>query len=317
VATTGHRSFVGVAFRINESPRTAYEHFYLRPHQGGRFDASQYTPEINGLAAWQLYPEYNAAVAIPANRWIHVRIVVSGRRMEAWVGDGEDPVLAVNDLRLEEVAGGVALTSNFPQAAALDLYPTAYANVRVTPDGGGAGSTRPERSRETPPEVAPGTVTRWALSAAVPGEPGPLTALDRGLLDRLEWDVVSTDPAGRVNVAESRTFPEGARQGRVYARIVLHTEEAKLVPLGFGFSDRGSVFLNGRLLFTADNTYLTRSGRYLGVMTVDNDSLYLPLEAGPNELIFAVTEAFGGWGFVARLGDSTGVRVAAEPPSRR
>jgi hypothetical protein len=83
--------------------------------------------------------------------------------------------------------------------------------------------------------------------------------------------------------------------------------------MGFGFSDRGSVFLNGRLLFTADNTYLSRSGRYLGVMTVDNDTLYLPLAAGDNELVFAVTEAFGGWGFVARLGDTEGIRVAADP----
>jgi hypothetical protein len=90
-----------------------------------------------------------------------------------------------------------------------------------------------------------------------------------------------------------------------------------LVPLGFGFSDRGSIFLNGVLLFTADNTYRSRSGRYLGVMTVTNDHVYLPLEAGTNELVVAVTEAFGGWGLVARIGDPEGTRIEASPPARR
>jgi len=312
VATTGHRSFVGVAFRLRQSPRVEYEHFYLRPHQSGRFDASQYTPEINGLAAWQLYPEYNAPVDIPSDEWIHVRLVVSGRHMEAWVGDAAEPVQVVDDLRLDVGPGAVALTSNFPEAASLDIHPTAYSNFRITPSASPAVTAEAPRA-----DPSPGTITAWALSEAVPAEAGNLTTLDAAALAALSWEVVPTDPAGRVNVAEHRSFPPGARQGRVYARVRLHADAPKVVPMGFGFSDRGSVFLDGRLLFTADNTYLSRSGRYLGVMTVDNDVLYLPLAAGDNELVFVVTEAFGGWGFVARLGDTEGIRVVADPGADR
>jgi hypothetical protein len=29
--------------------------------------------------------------------------------------------------------------------------------------------------------------------------------------------------------------------------------------------------------------------------------LYLPLQAGPNDLVLAVSELGGGWGFIARL----------------
>jgi hypothetical protein len=56
--------------------------------------------------------------------------------------------------------------------------------------------------------------------------------------------------------------------------------------------------------------------RYLGVMTVDNDALYLPLRRGENELIMAVSEAFGGWGLIARFADTTGITVEAERPKR-
>ena len=52
-----------------------------------------------------------------------------------------------------------------------------------------------------------------------------------------------------------------------------------------------------------------RSLRYLGVMTIDNDALFLPLKQGENELIFAVSEAFGGWGVTARLEDLAGIRL--------
>jgi hypothetical protein len=84
--------------------------------------------------------------------------------------------------------------------------------------------------------------------------------------------------------------------------------------MGFGFSDEGSVFLNGDLVFTANNTYLSRSGRCLGIMTLDNDALYLPLRAGENELVIAVTEAFGGWGLAGRFEDLEGIVVEAAAP---
>jgi len=50
-------------------------------------------------------------------------------------------------------------------------------------------------------------------------------------------------------------------------------------------------------------------------MTVDNDALYLPLEEGDNELVFVVSESFGGWGLVARLADMEGITLSAEAPS--
>ncbi len=39
----------------------------------------------------------------------------------------------------------------------------------------------------------------------------------------------------------------------------------------------------------------------LGLVDVNNDAVYLPLRKGDNELVLAVTEFFGGWGFICRL----------------
>jgi hypothetical protein len=39
----------------------------------------------------------------------------------------------------------------------------------------------------------------------------------------------------------------------------------------------------------------------LGIMSPVGDAVYLPLERGRNELVFAVTEYSGGWAYWARL----------------
>ena len=38
-----------------------------------------------------------------------------------------------------------------------------------------------------------------------------------------------------------------------------------------------------------------------GVMERQGESVYLPLRSGSNELVFAVTEFFGGWAFWAMM----------------
>jgi hypothetical protein len=128
------------------------------------------------------------------------------------------------------------------------------------------------------------------------------------------WIAADADERGRINIAWHRALPDRAGRGTVLARIVIHSDRAQRKKVGFGFSDEGSVFLTGDLVFTANNTYLSRSGRCLGIMTLDNDALYLPLRAGENELVIAVTEAFGGWGLAGRFEDLEGIVVEAAAP---
>jgi hypothetical protein len=64
-----------------------------------------------------------------------------------------------------------------------------------------------------------------------------------------------------------------------------------------------SVFLNGHILYRGRSAQSFRDPGFLGIVSADDDALYLPLRKGANELVLALSELGGGWGFVARLAD--------------
>ncbi len=296
--TTGQRSFAGVVFRAEGSDR---EHFYLRPHNTGRFDAMQYTPVFNGNSAWQLYPEFNASLEIPTDRWIHVKLVVAGPKLEAYIDGEKTSTLSVPDMRLGQRSGGMALTAFFPAAQTESLYPNVMSNFSVQVD---------DRTHDYPTPAGPapdsGLLPRWAISASFAEPERPDQLVDAG-----GWQLVDADARGRVNLSRWVAKPAGVQLATVLARVTLESDRARVVRLGYGFSDKATVFLNGKPIFRGDNSYRTRSLRYLGVMNVDHDVLYLSLQPGANELTFAVSESFGGWGVTARLIDRDGVTVRA------
>ena len=74
IAFAPARGFSGAMFHWRDAAN--FEQFYLRPHQSGKPDASQYQPVIAGNAAWQIY--YGERWAAPLMHrfyaWQHVRI---------------------------------------------------------------------------------------------------------------------------------------------------------------------------------------------------------------------------------------------------
>ena len=74
--------------------------------------------------------------------------------------------------------------------------------------------------------------------------------------------------------------------------------------LYLGYSDEVSVFLNGKILFRGRSAQNFRDPGFLGIVNPENDTVYLPLKKGSNELMLAVSELGGGWGFVCRLAGS-------------
>ena len=78
----------------------------------------------------------------------------------------------------------------------------------------------------------------------------------------------------------------------------------------FGFSDRAIVYCNGRAMFRGDDSYRSRDYRFLGSIGW-YDTVYLPLDAGDNDLAIAVSESFGGWGIQARFDDVAGLTFDA------
>jgi hypothetical protein len=87
----------------------------------------------------------------------------------------------------------------------------------------------------------------------------------------------------------------------VYATTAIEADRDEVRKLALGYSDEVSVFLNGRILFRGRSAQYFRDPAFLGIVSADNDVVYLPLLQGRNELVLAVSELGGGWGFVARV----------------
>lgn len=308
IAPKARRSFLGVEFRIQmEGGKQNYEHIYFRPHKSGQWDAVQYTPGFHGASTWQLYQGkgYNAKLDIPTDKWLHVRIVIAGSRAEVYAGGANKPVLVVKQLKGKPGKGYVGLWSFLPGKAPADLYTGNFANLVIRPD-----DTPTAYVRETPPPAGSGFLSRWMVSKPFAAPAGGVRGLPRKeALDKLQWKAVLGEPSGLVNLSREFALPKGVRKASLYARTTIRSAEAQIKKLNFGYSDEISIFLNGRILFSGNNSFSTRYIRYLGTVTAAEDAVYLPLKPGANELVLAVSEVRMGWGFIARLEDLEGLRI--------
>jgi hypothetical protein len=307
VALHGHASFAGVAFRALSADD--YELVYLRPHLSRRPDAVQYTPIYNGAEAWQLYsgPGYTAEAELPLNRWLHVKLSVSGYTARLFVDGAASPQLTVTSLKRPWTRGMIGLWGSLGGAN--------FSNVIVSPDDTSAPAMRPAES-----SPSADTLTKWELSPAFETTAVKDDVLpDRATLPASAWTRVTAESSGLVNVAEyrRRTRTSASSLALVFARSIITASRAEQRKLVFAYSDRVHIFLNGRLLFAGDNVFQSRDPSFLGVASLGPDAIYVELRPGPNEIVFAVSEKFGGWGFAARLeplqADATSVNQIEVP----
>ena len=294
IAVSAERGFSGALFRVQDLAN--YEHFYIRPHMSGNPDANQYTPVINGVSAWQLYygEGFGAPVKYRVNQWMHVKIAYRDDRAEVFI-DSDAPVLVVDALRRAVAAGAVGVGSG-------NFAPAYFANFEVAALPADYRFTEVERESEP---AEPGTVRAWQVSEAFAADELPARLTATG-----DWTALAAEPSGVTNLAQAPGVAPG--KDTVIARLVLDSRAEQTTTLQFGYSDQVTVYLNGRPLYRGDNTYQSRDYRYLGTIGLF-DTLFLPLAAGRNEVWFAVTEAFGGWGVQARLPEQHGVTIAKAP----
>jgi hypothetical protein len=287
VAFTPERGFTGATWRMQDDEN--FEWIWLRPHQSGNPDATQYAPAFNGLAGWQLYhgPRYTVPVSFRFDEWFRVRILFAGRLAEVYVDDMEKPVLFVAGLKREPASGGVGLSAS--------MAPAWFANFSAT-----ATESPPIQGRPGSPEqVAPESIRVWSIS-----DPFAEDELD-GALATQTWTALESEPSGLTDLARVHGLGGG---NTVLARAIVSSDREQTKRLDFGFSDRVTVFLNGRPLYSGADAYQSRDYRFLGSIGW-YDSVYLPLREGRNELVMAVSEDFGGWGLQAKLEDLDGLTL--------
>lgn len=291
LATTGRRSFFYVQFRMQSDGE--FEEIYLRPHKTGLGDALQYNPVYRGESNWQLYhgEGATAAVEIPREEWVHLKIVLRGERAAVFVGDVKEPRLLVHRLARPAASGYLALRSFVPEGGAEPQ--TSFANVVARP--GAIDFVFPELGEE--PEAPSGIVREWLVSEPFVTTDGPIT----GLPAASGWKKLETEPSGLLVLLRHIARPKRGERATVLAKQTFTSATPARVPFHLGYSDEVTLFLNGEPLFTADDSYSYDRPRREGLIGLDQATVYLPLREGENELVLAVTDVFGGWGLMGQL----------------
>ncbi len=305
VATPAIRGFFGFDLRID--PEEAdYEEIYLRQHKSGLSDAMQYTPVLHTGRNWQIFngPGFTGAVDIPKSVWFHLRLEVTGAQAKLFVKDMEKPALVMDDLKSGVQKGKVALFTLTGE--------TYFSNfeIRSTPDS---------PWQHHLPAMQPNVITHWRISpsydALQRNLERPLSASESAAI---QWQDIEAEPPGFVILYRYRDAPHPRvtfqsdfstrlqpQPGMklLYARTSIDSDRDQLKKLEIGYSDDVTVFLNGKILFRGRSAQGFRDPGFLGIINPENDAVYLPLHQGHNELLLALSELGGGWGFLCRLSD--------------
>lgn len=291
MAVTGGRSYPGINFRIQS--QQDYEHFYIRPHRAGLYtDALQYTPCSHGVDSWQLFngDGSTAVVSVPHNEWFHVRLEVKGSRARAYVNDVRQPSLNIYNLYHGESEGSLGLSGPVNNSAFFSNLSYRQTDELSFPD---------------PPvaDVPIGFIREWELSQpyGILDIEFDQTPAQQNLTD-IDWQKVPADKNGLVNIAKYHGRLTRATDV-VFGRTVLTAARDTLMEVNFGYSDAIMMFLNGQNIFFGNSGYTQRDPSFLGIIGL-YDTVYLPLKKGENELLIAVAESMGGWGFMFQYGSS-------------
>jgi len=300
VNTVG-RGMPGIAFRQQDDKN--FELFYLRPDPNcPAFHACvQYAPQTHGVLLWDFFPQYQNRAPLRENGWNHIKMVVSGRRMNVFVNDAPSPTLEVGRLEGDALQGGLRLQG-----------PATYANLVITP--GAVEGLSPEPVKD-PLEGDRSVVRNWHLSkpSALPNGKDPLYSEMPAASP--EWKTIGVERNGLVNLSREygRPLPESTR-AVAWLKTTITSDAKQTKKVAIGWTREVWVFLNGKLVYADKNLFESEGARKFpdARCSLDNGTITLPLEAGDNEVAVAIANNFFGWGMMLRLADPEGVHLAAQ-----
>lgn len=307
VALTG-MGFPGINFRMSEDRKNG-ENFYVRsfgPVSPLVRTTLQYAAIIDGMSIWDLSDEYQAGATIHQTGWNHVKLVVSGNQMKAYVNDMTKPALIVPQLEGERKSGGISLSGN-----------VIYSNMTITPDATEGLSPEPgyisiyNDSRY---------LKNWQVSAPkdfplgkdivmpLPSMYGKLTQSE--LPDSTtQWTPIQAESRGIVNVTRKYGSRQNDERRIAWLKTTIYSDKAQERTLSFGLSDEVWFFLNGQLLYVDKNYFGTPQQKNDGRCTIENAQLKLSLKEGKNEIMIGLANYFYGWGIVARMDKMDGMKM--------
>ena len=300
VNTVG-RGMPGIAFRRQDDDN--FELLYLRPDPScPAFQACiQYAPETHGVLLWDFFPQYENRAPLRDNGWNHIKVVVSGRRMNVFVNDAPSPALEVGSLEGDSMTGGLHLVG-----------PGTFANMVITPDAVEGLSREPVRD---PLEADRGVIRNWRLSAFSSLAPGKEPVYNEMPDSSQEWKAIGTERNALVNLSREYGRPLHAPDRAIaWLKTTITSDRKQLKMAEIGWTREIWVFVNGRLVYSGRNFFEQEASRKFpdGRGSLENGSFALPLETGDNEVAVAIANNYFGWGLMLRLKNPEKVHLATK-----
>lgn len=293
------QSFIGAGWRLVDNRN--FEEMYFRAHLNNEPDTLQYTPVYNGLSAWQIFYDEHSIAPITHNYygWNHVKIVVHGDSAEIFYNGSSEPSLHIRKMDRDAASGSINLRVSGQGAG-----PIYFSNFSISPL---SDSDRITPAPEPEVDLPQGLINQWQVSAPVAEstveDELQLTASTSGAA---QWQTLAVDDKGFSNIAQ--LHPRTQDDNTVFIRATIDSNSDQFKEMLFGFSDRVRIYLNGKRIYTGIGGWRIRNYSYMGLVSF-HDAVGLDLQSGENELLIAVSETFGGWGWGAAIADRDGIEI--------
>lgn len=272
------------------------ECFYFRTARAGfpkATDAIQYAPVIDGVNLWDMLYHYQANADFKTGQWNHVKLVISGKQMKAYVNNMQKPALEIPQLETDVSEGGIAF-EGFGILANLVIKP------------GQTEGLSPAAGID-PSHHDPRYLRNWQVSNAMNTLPKVDFSYEQIPTAETKWEDIEAERMGLINL--TRKFGKGDARRIAWLKTNINSSIAQNKKINLGFSDEVWVFVNKKLVYIDKNLYGTQPHKEPdGRCSLENSSFVLPLNAGDNEVLIAVANDFYGWGIVARLINNDEIR---------
>jgi hypothetical protein len=302
----------GITFRQHDDEADA---LYFRPSADCAVsdECIQYMPTAHHLFEWDLYGQYQTHAPINPDGWNHIKLVLSGARMNVFINGAQAPTLAVGTL-----VGG------FPDGSIRLHGPASYAHLSIAPN---VVDGLPATASNDPAKDDLRYVRHWLASKpfVMPSRMDTTLQENTGIdpvyssmpKQTASWKSVALDPGGLVNL--TRWYGD-AQTGQsitgIWLKTTIDADHDQIKHVDIGWTREVWVFVNGKLAFQSKNLYGIKSASKEpgGRLSLTNGSFDLALQKGPNQVVVAIDDNFAGgqqhwgWGLEMRLANTDGIR---------
>ena len=292
----------GIRFHQKNGDTADMLYIRVSPDCPASQDCLQYVPIIKSRVLWDVYPQYQASAPFRENEWNHIRLVISGRRMNVYVNGRAEPSLRVAHLEGDASTGTIAFEGT--------AY---YANLTLAP---GVTDGLDPKAPADPAAGDPRYLVQWQGTDPVSMGTTDHLSLSNMPSSGSRWSPVTADYGGLINLSRFHApTPKQAPAQVIWLHTTVRSNREQMRHVAVGWLREIWVYANGKPVFSGKNLYNVKGGRKApdGRLSLENDGFDLPLHKGANDIVVAIDgntpdmRGRYGWGFIMRMDQVEGI----------